>query len=140
MSNLNTVVVSQPSVNESGLKLDLTNLMVWTPTQKKGRQGDVVIIKLPDNSPLLDKGHLMSATKKLDRVLAKGSRASHTAEGATVYDLKNGRLLVVAHEPWTLYHHDTLAERHHPQQLPAGGYTTHQQIEETPQGVKPVAD
>lgn len=120
--------------------LSLTGLLTWPANAVCGRQGDVVIVKLGDDDPLMDSALHMSMTKKLDRVLAKGSRAAHTAEGATVYELPNNELLIVASAEWVLYHHDEVGSRHHPHMLPAGCYKSWQQQEETPQGVRPVQD
>lgn len=113
---------------------------LWSEEHEVGRQGDVVIQKLSEKDPRLDRAAIEACTQRLDRVVARGSRAAHTASPeATVYLMPNGMSLVVSASPWALTHDDP-SHAHDPHVCPAGAYLTWQQVEDTPQGIVPVHD
>jgi hypothetical protein len=117
-----------------------SNARVWPEGHAEGRQGDVLITRLANDDPRLDSALMPTRVRRLDRVLARGSRAAHVCtEAADVYECDDG-LLIVARERWALHHLDTDGQRHHPHVLPAGAYFSVQQIEVTPRGMVPVRD
>jgi hypothetical protein len=120
------------------------NARIWPEGHTQGRQGDVLIKRIADNDPILDKGQEMARTRVLDRVVARGSRAKHVASPeATVYQVEyqgEPALLVVANEKWALTHTDTSEHRHFPHVILEGNYICRQQVEETAQGTREVID
>lgn len=111
-----------------------TNTRVWS-SETQGRQGDVLIERLPEPPP---EAARLAYSRRVDTVLAKGSRAAHVVIGEVscwesptepdvIYAEAYGRVALV--------HTDQVAHRHHPHVLPAGWYRCRQQAEATPTGV-----
>lgn len=115
-----------------------SNTLRWPADQVHGRQGDVLIARLPDNDPRLDRAALEMRTQRVDRVVARGSRAAHTAsDEATVYeDAASGGVLIVSASAWALVHLDSPGDQHFAHVLPAGAYLCTQQREMSPEGVE----
>lgn len=111
---------------------------VWGADTACGRQGDVILRRIDNADPRLDRA--APETERLDQIVARGSRAAHVAVNARAYDLGEDGVLVVASTVWALEHQDTPGERHHPHILPPGAYLCRRQQELTPQGVRRVFD
>ena len=118
------------------LALADAHALTWPADQKCGRQGDVLIQRLDPADPRLDQAAMLSRTRRVDRVIARGSRAAHVAsDEATVYEDPEGSL-VVSTKPWALVHRDSPGDRHHPHILPEGAYLCTQQRELTASGLE----
>lgn len=116
------------------------NVRIWTEKTQNGRQGDVLIERLPNNSPLLDQVAGTPHIRRADRVVARGSRAAHVLTHGDLYVIDSKTLLLVVQEPCALLHLDTADDRHYPHVLTPGQYKFWQQVEATPEGVRQVAD
>lgn len=129
------MVITETTLSAADVAAD-PNARVWADSTNGGHQGDVLIQRLRGAD--LEAARADTTTHaRVDRVLARGSRAAHVCVGdVTVWasEAAPGVLVIEARSQWALVHTDVDGHRHHPHVLPAGWYQSAQQREATPEG------